>query len=683
MSTVDTRFPALLEQFAGDLQSPNEDTRRRATDELYERIVAQYADAPSDVVTSIAEQVQDFVRKKMGNPNDVNENRAALLVILSFICVGQNFYTELSNKLEPTLRGYKQMSVDANLCELVVKLTCILVKGCGRMSIDQFSHDVPKAIERISRDEKHETRRYSGITILREIALAAPSRYYHLITPVEQFFEQLFVTMADPKQYIREAFAETMHATLIVLIDREREEQKNNSSEITTGKDLTSSNISHAISTESNTFIKAYNMAYTEAMKCLTVDSAKHKNTQREDRIHGGLLLLNELLRVSDVKFENICQDLIHPYSAPKPKPISYKDVHRARVALTFERTGPLSPMDLIDNPEQSQIQVQSSFIRSIMLENFLNICNQVFQYRQQPKSMIANVLIRILPRLASLNYKLFSHQPYVDATMNFIFERINSRELKERQLAFHALGLMILADKTSRINDTDLLITTTPITKDMSKILDCLKQTFIPLSSINTSLTTTHSHRRNNSTQSSNPSLQQQSLSINNLLSCRYSSPDSSVFACITMIGEAGPDASKCLDILLEYLLHCGLNHSLLFCLDKLCSMPLIHTDTKRKIHQGLLENLRLILSNPLSYNTNLTNEQNDIVIIALQTLRIFDFEAQAIEPYFIDILNIRFIEHDIVRIRIESIITITHLLRKLLLPISQTILSSNTTSS
>ena len=82
----------------------------------------------------------------MSNPNDVNENRAALLVIrmfyyfflhslynihtylVCFVCAGQNFYTELSNKLEPTLRGYKQMSVDANLCELVVKLTCILVK---------------------------------------------------------------------------------------------------------------------------------------------------------------------------------------------------------------------------------------------------------------------------------------------------------------------------------------------------------------------------------------------------------------------------------------------------------------------------------------------------------------------------------------------------------------------------
>ena len=45
-------------------------------------------------------------------------------------------------------------------------------------------------------------------------------------------------------------------------------------------------------------------MAYNEVMKCLVVDTSKNKNTQRDDRIHGGLLLLNELLRVSDLKFE-------------------------------------------------------------------------------------------------------------------------------------------------------------------------------------------------------------------------------------------------------------------------------------------------------------------------------------------------------------------------------------------
>ncbi len=52
-----------------------------------------------------------------------------------------------------------------------------------------------------------------------------------------------------------------MHATLVVLIDREREEQKNN--DITTGKDLTASNTNYMINNESNTFIKAYNVCET------------------------------------------------------------------------------------------------------------------------------------------------------------------------------------------------------------------------------------------------------------------------------------------------------------------------------------------------------------------------------------------------------------------------------------
>ena len=47
-----------------------------------------------------------------------------------------------------------------------------------------------------------------------------------------------------------------MHATLVVLIDREREEQKNN--DITTGKDLTTSNVTYLSNTESNTFTKTY-----------------------------------------------------------------------------------------------------------------------------------------------------------------------------------------------------------------------------------------------------------------------------------------------------------------------------------------------------------------------------------------------------------------------------------------
>ena len=49
MPTTDTRFSALLEQFTSDLQSPNEDTRRKAVDELYALIIAQYADVSTQI----------------------------------------------------------------------------------------------------------------------------------------------------------------------------------------------------------------------------------------------------------------------------------------------------------------------------------------------------------------------------------------------------------------------------------------------------------------------------------------------------------------------------------------------------------------------------------------------------------------------------------------------------------
>lgn len=119
-----------------------------------------------------------------------------------------------------------------------------------------------------------------------------------------------------------------MHATLVVLIDREREELKNNSNEAATNQDFSIPHNSAVVKIESNTFGRVYQvmpdriynymqtkvmltldflyfqMAYEKAMECLTIDVVRGTPVVREECIHGGLLLLNELLRVSDVKFE-------------------------------------------------------------------------------------------------------------------------------------------------------------------------------------------------------------------------------------------------------------------------------------------------------------------------------------------------------------------------------------------
>jgi hypothetical protein len=51
-----------------------------------------------------------------------------------------------------------------------------------------------------------------------------------------------------------------MHATLVVLIDREREEQKN-SNDASTSKDYSTHYANEAMSIESNTFIRAYKVS--------------------------------------------------------------------------------------------------------------------------------------------------------------------------------------------------------------------------------------------------------------------------------------------------------------------------------------------------------------------------------------------------------------------------------------
>lgn len=60
-----------------------------------------------------------------------------------------------------------------------------------------------------------------------------------------------------------------MHATLIVLIEREREEQKNN--DIKSGKDLTSGTVSTLTTTEQNTFSEAYNVSLNFALSLIRI----------------------------------------------------------------------------------------------------------------------------------------------------------------------------------------------------------------------------------------------------------------------------------------------------------------------------------------------------------------------------------------------------------------------------
>lgn len=101
--------------------------------------------------------------------------------------------------------------------------------------------------------------------------------YQHILT----FFEVIFNAIFDPKPAIRESAGEALRAALIVTAQRE--------------------------STKQSSEPQWYRICYDEANGSFNADlgsSKDQKGVTRDDRIHGGLVVFNELFRCANATWE-------------------------------------------------------------------------------------------------------------------------------------------------------------------------------------------------------------------------------------------------------------------------------------------------------------------------------------------------------------------------------------------
>lgn len=121
-------------------------------------------------------------------------------------------------------------------------------------------------------------RRHAAVFILREVAIALPTYFYqHIIT----FFEVIFNAIFDPKPAIRESAGEALRAALIVTAQRECTKQSSEP--------------------------QWYRICYDKANGSFGADLAAGKDQKgvtRDDRIHGGLIVVNELFRCANATWE-------------------------------------------------------------------------------------------------------------------------------------------------------------------------------------------------------------------------------------------------------------------------------------------------------------------------------------------------------------------------------------------
>lgn len=388
-----------------------------------------------------------------------------------------------------------------------------------------------------------------------------------------------------------------------------------------------------------------YKQCYEEAMFCFGEIPSKEKGVAKDDRVHGALIVLNEILRCSNAVWERKYTTLkrLHP-EQPRFHDDSSNLFPRLKITDKFgnsnSNTGHfLSPNNYpYDYDTDSKFSRQhlsineSATCRQIIVDNYDEICLKVLDQRHLKTSYVQQSLLNILPRLAAFNREEFVKK-HLKNIVEYLLYTLKNRE-KDRNIAFVTLGFIAVAVEKNIQQD-----------KYIDRIMEVIKA----------------------------------SLPQKDVPSKKKAVMDPSVFMCITLMGHAVKNGiSKDVKEILEPMFSTGLTPGLTICLRELAeNIPNI----KREVSDLLLKMLSQVLLNKPQPQAGtpkhnitaqiaalgITSEtQPDIatIVLALRTLGTFHFEGHSLLP-FVQRCADHFLTNEQQEIRIEAVQTCSSLLK------------------
>ncbi|XP_047031918.1 serine/threonine-protein kinase mTOR isoform X2 [Helicoverpa zea] len=584
--------------FVAGLKSRNVDVQIKTARELYHFAKTELREVPQEELTQFLDEFNHQIFE-MVSSNDVHEKKGGVLAIVCLIggdCdTTKTRITRFANYLRNLLP-----SSDVGVMELAAKTVGRLATVSGVKRAEYVEFEVKRAFEWLS-EERNEGRRHSAVLLLKELAIAMPTYFYQ---QVSGFFDHILVALKDPKPQIREAAAKALRAGLVVTAQRETAKQS-------TAKP------------------QWYMQCYEEAMLSFEDIPLKEKGMTKEDRVHGGLLILNELLRCSNAVWEKKYSYLMQSLDTMKDITVSDDIIFiSTKLHSPSVKRGYLCDGFKTENVTYPVPIYESEVCRKLLTEKFEKLCRDVMSQRILKTQGVPQILLVIIPRLAAFNKNYFLDK-YLISTMNYLISCLRSRE-KDRNMAFTTLGLMAAALE----ND---------IKKYIPSIMEVIKQT----------------------------------LPIRDSQTKKRVWIDPSIFACITLLGSAVKDLVLT-DIkeLLDAMFATGLSPSLTICLRELSNnLPSLRTE----ISEGLLNMLSLVLRNkpflhpgvPRSLEQQMSNmslvmEPQDTasIVLALRTLGTFNFEGQHSLLTFVRRCADHFLQSDQQEIRLEAVKTAAKLL-------------------
>ncbi|KAJ0174518.1 hypothetical protein K1T71_009626 [Dendrolimus kikuchii] len=584
--------------FVAGLKSRNADVQIKTARELYLYAKTELREVPQEELTQFLDEFNHQIYE-MVSSNDVHEKKGGVLAIVCLIGGDCDTTKTRITRFANYLRNLFPSS-DVGVMELAAKTVGRLATVSGVKRAEYVEFEVKRAFEWLS-EERNEGRRHSAVLLLKELAIAMPTYFYQ---QVSGFFDHILVALKDPKPQIREAAAKALRAGLVVTGQRESAKQS-------TAKP------------------QWYMQCYEEAMLSFEDISLKEKGITKEDRVHGGLLILNELLRSSNAVWEKKYTQLMLSLDSQRDMTVSDEIIFiSTKLHSPSVKRGFLCEGFKTENVQYPVPIYESEVCKRLLCEHYERICQDVMAQRLLKTQGVPQILFIMIPRLAAFN-KDFFLKKYLSSTMHYLISSLRSRE-KDRNMAFTTIGLMAAAIESD-------------IKNYIPKIMDVIRQT-LPLRDTQT----------------------KKKVWI-----------DSSVFACITLLASSVKDlVVNDTRELLDAMFATGLSPALTICLRELSyNLPSL----KDEISEGLLNMLSQVLRNkPFLHpgvprgleqqisNMSLVIEMQDTasIVLALRTLGTFQFEGQYSLLAFVRRCADHFLQSDQQEVRLEAVKTAAKLL-------------------
>ncbi|KAJ8979409.1 hypothetical protein NQ317_015841 [Molorchus minor] len=580
-------------QFVTRLKSRSETNRLKAVKELSHYVKSELREATPDEINNLLDEFNHHIFE-MVSSNDVNEKKGGILAIICLIRSDVGNITSRISRFAHYLRNLLP-SNDAVVMELVAKAMGQLAVVSGSKASEYVEFEVKKAFEWLQED-KADGKRHAAVLVLKELAITMPTYFYQ---QVQQFFENICLAIRDPKVTVREGAVEALRAALVVTAQREVIKQR----------------------------VIWYNQCYNVSSDLLLAERGERV---KDERAHGALLILNELLRLANASWERKYTALLENTDTKRSNDGDNFDFNRPLFMYNNPTKKAASQQVLAALIPEKPVIIESSVCRQLVAEKFEYICLDVLQQKFSRYSYVQQTLLTILPRLAAFDRKSFVKK-HLPGAMNHLFSVLRGRE-KERTTAFITIGLIAVVVEED-------------IEPYVDKIMELVKM----------------------------------ALPRGEVVGKKRPLIDSCVFKCITFLSLALKTHDQ-MDIpnILEQMLATGLTPSLTICLRELAKRVPAHKD---KISLGLLRMLSQILLNKplihpgmpkhLSGNLiSLSSSSSDaydthIIVLALHTLGTFNFEGQRLLP-FVQRCAYHFLVHEQTEIRLEAVKTTCRLLRQ-----------------